>query len=320
MTQTFASTDGTPLAYTLYEPEGEATCGVLISAGTGFPQRLYAKFAAYLASKGARVLTFDYRGIGGSRPENLAELHMDYADWGRMDQEAAVQFLASKCAGLPLYHVGHSVGGLHFGFVESHALISRHAFIGCGTGSFLRHHLWFLPAALTLWYLVGPWHLWRQGYIAKGRWWTGEDLPAGAYRDWRRWCHRLSYFESELDGPLSPHWFDKVEAPIQSWIFSDDPIANAKSAPRCLSLYQKAQSHLILREPYDIGAKKVGHSGMFSSKAIGFWPEVWDWLEKGRRPNNEDDMGEIERRDEDERDSAVQRAATDQFSIFPALK
>lgn len=303
---TFTASDGYTLGGSLFEPAADVTCGVLISAGTGFPQHLYARLATYLAERGARVLTFDYRGIGASRPKDLAALKMDYADWGRLDQNSAALELRRLCPDLPLYHIGHSVGALHLGFAENQHLFTRHAFIGAGTGSMTKHHRWFVPSALTLWYLVGPWHMARQGYVAKGRWWKGEDLPAGVYRDWRRWCHRRDYFEGELD-QLLPHHFAAVTAPIQSWTFTDDPIATPRASRSCLDLYPKADSHLMVRKPKDIGAKKVGHSGAFSSRSMGFWPEVWAWLEKGYRPNS-NDMGASGRAEDEINRSARLRA------------
>lgn len=300
----FRSVDGYELAATIYEPEQGATCGILITAGTGFPQRLYTKMATWLAARGARVMTFDYRGIGGSRPGDLASLEMDYADWGRKDQEAAGQHLKSLCPDLPLYHVAHSVGGLHFGFCESFDLFDRHAFLSVGVGSVMTHKWWFIPAALTLWYLVGPWHLWRQGYVAKGRWWTGEDLPRGVYRDWRRWCHQRGYMNKELEGPLKPHWYDQVSAPIQSWAFTDDPIATPEASRRALAMYPEANTGIIIRSPKDFGVRSIAHSGAFSSKAMALWPEVWDWLEKGRRPKTVQ-PGEGERRERARMDEAL---------------
>jgi len=281
----FVAGDGYELAATIYEPvQGAPICGVLITAGTGFPQRLYAKLASWLAEQGALVMTFDYRGIGGSRPEDLAALEMDYADWGRLDQEVAGQYLQALCPDVPFYHIAHSVGGLHFGFCQSFDLFQRHAFLSVGVGSMTTHKPWFVPMALTLWYLVGPWHLRRQGYVAKGRWWTGEDLPHGVYRDWRRWCHQSGYMNVELEGPLKPHWYDQVTAPIQSWAFTDDPIATPEASRRTLAMYPAADAQMIVRTPGQVGVKRVGHSGAFSSKTAALWPEVWAWLSEGQRP------------------------------------
>ena len=41
---------------------------VLIVSAMGVPQRFYADFAEWLASQGHAVMSFDYRGVGESRP------------------------------------------------------------------------------------------------------------------------------------------------------------------------------------------------------------------------------------------------------------
>ena len=81
--------DGYPLSMRLIA-HPEPTLAVLVSSGTGFPKGFYERFARHLAGRGAAVLTYDYRGIAGSRPDDLAALGMDYPDWGRLDMPAAL--------------------------------------------------------------------------------------------------------------------------------------------------------------------------------------------------------------------------------------
>ena len=57
------------------------------------PKGFYDRFAWHLAGLGAVVLTYDFRGIAGSRPEDLAAMQMDYPDWGRLDMPAALEAL-----------------------------------------------------------------------------------------------------------------------------------------------------------------------------------------------------------------------------------
>ncbi len=73
--------DGYPLSMRLISAESPAVA-VLVSSGTGFPKGFYDRFARHLASKGAVVLTYDFRGIAGSRPDDLAAMEMDYPRLG----------------------------------------------------------------------------------------------------------------------------------------------------------------------------------------------------------------------------------------------
>ena len=60
---TLRAADGHGIGATVF---GEGDRAALIMPATGVPQSYYAKYAAYLADRGFRVLTFDYRGIGRS--------------------------------------------------------------------------------------------------------------------------------------------------------------------------------------------------------------------------------------------------------------
>ena len=114
---------------------------MLLSAGTGFPRQYYRHTAAYLASKGAFVLTFDYRGIGGSGSGDLRGSAIDYPDWGRLDMPAALDALAASAPGLPLTHIGHSIGGSFVGLMHNHNRIDRQALVAVGSGYWKHHHL-----------------------------------------------------------------------------------------------------------------------------------------------------------------------------------
>ena len=51
-----------------YAPDATPLAAVLIAPAMGVNQDYYADFAAWLAREGYLVLTFDYRGMGASRP------------------------------------------------------------------------------------------------------------------------------------------------------------------------------------------------------------------------------------------------------------
>ena len=91
---TIPAPDGYPLSMRLVSAP-KPTVAVLVSSGTGFPKGFYDRFARHLASRGAAVLTYDFRGIAGSRPDDLAAMQMDYPDWGRLDMPAALDALPS---------------------------------------------------------------------------------------------------------------------------------------------------------------------------------------------------------------------------------
>ncbi|CAM3221072.1 hypothetical protein EMST110833_02030 [Empedobacter stercoris] len=52
----------------------------MISSAIGVKQSFYTKFAIYLANKGYLVFTYDYRGIGDSKPNNLKNFKANFID------------------------------------------------------------------------------------------------------------------------------------------------------------------------------------------------------------------------------------------------
>ncbi len=282
------TSEGWSLDATMFRSESPRMA-VLVSAGTGFPRGFYARFARWMAARGAVVLTYDYRGIGGSRPEDLAAMQMDYPDWGRLDMPAALKALKAAAPELPVFHVGHSVGGHFVGFMPNQDQIARHAFVSVGSGWWGGHHRTYNPAELFFWFGLGPRHIRRHGYVKSGGWWRGTDLPRGVFETWRRWCLKPAYFLGELaEGRLEPQQFAAVRAPIRSWIFPDDPIATPRTAARLMQAYANAPTEIVVRTPGDFGVKRVGHEGAFRKGMEPLWEEILEWFESGlsERPSD----------------------------------
>ena len=94
----FQRVDGYSLAATLFMPRGPRHHAVLINSATAVPRKIYAGFASYLAGRGCVVLTYDYRGTGGSQkamvgynqPKSLVGFKASMSDWAALDVTAAV--------------------------------------------------------------------------------------------------------------------------------------------------------------------------------------------------------------------------------------
>ncbi len=273
----FAASDGWMLEGDIFQGT-RPTVAVLVSAGTGFPRRFYSEMARYLAQQGAIVLTYDYRGIGGSHADDVATSGIDYPDWGRLDMPAAVDTLQIAAPDLPITHIGHSVGGHFIGLMPNHTKIARHAFLSVGTGFWRNHHLKSIPFELLFWWGIGGYSLMRYGFIKPIGGWQGEPLPPKLFKTWRRWSHRRSYFQSEYSSTMAPHHYDKVTAPIRSWVFSDDPIATPAAAKDLLASYPSAPTEIVMRTAAEIGVKRIGHEGAVRKGRERLWAEVFEWL------------------------------------------
>ncbi|MEM6905176.1 MAG: alpha/beta hydrolase [Pseudomonadota bacterium] len=267
--------DGVGLSAKLFLGEAPR-CAVIISSGTGFPQHFYAALASYLARRGAVVLTYDYRGIDGSG-EAADFARIDIPDWGRFDLAAMIALMGARFRGLPLGHLGHSVGGHLIGFAPNQAEISRHALVCCGSGTWFKHWPSRWPLELFFWWGIGPSSIARFGRVTAKGGWRGADLPPQVFRTWRRWAHRAGYYQRDLPG-LQPHSFDEVTAPIRSWIYTDDGIATPGTAADTLASYSAARSEVVVARPEDYDLPAIGHQGAFKSGREALWAPWWDWL------------------------------------------
>ncbi|MDA9009467.1 alpha/beta hydrolase [Alphaproteobacteria bacterium] len=116
------------------------------------------------------------------------------------------------------------------------------------------------------------------GFMPSDFGWKGMALPKGVFTTWKRWCHNPSYYEDELKSSLRPHHFDAVTAPIKSWIYTDDPIANTETAPDILRCYTKAPSEIVIQKPSELGVKAVGHQSAFRRGNEQLWDQWWNWF------------------------------------------
>ncbi|MBL4616487.1 MAG: alpha/beta fold hydrolase [Robiginitomaculum sp.] len=254
--------------------------GLLISSATAVTTEFYTHFARHAASRGFACLLYDCRGVGSSRPEQLKGFSANMVDWGKLDAPAALDELQRQAPDLPLFTIGHSVGGHFIGFMDNHNKITANALVAVGSGYWGVHRAteWLLE--FLFFYLIGPLNIWRNGYLKHQGKWQGTDLPAGVYWQWRKWCLTKEYLAKDLaSGKLGEHWFDKVSSPIRSYGFSDDPVVTPKSLAKTLGWYSNSPQETVWVEANANGLGKIGHMGMFSRRNAKFWDQPLNWFE-----------------------------------------
>ena len=131
----FKAADGFALQGRVYGEPAHCRSAVLIVPAMGVPQRFYADFAQWLVGQGHAVMSFDYRGMGESRPaqmkHSLRGLQADINTWAEQDTSAALAWLDAQVAkDTPIHWRGHSLGGQIFGMVPNRARVSRVVTIG----------------------------------------------------------------------------------------------------------------------------------------------------------------------------------------------
>lgn len=279
-TLTIPSRDGFPLVASRFHPaDGNAAAPiVLINAATGVKRGYYRHFAAYLAADGFEVLTYDYRGIGDSRPASLRGFAATMAQWGTEDLSGVLAWLATTMPARPVLAVGHSVGGQIVGLTpENHRLAALYGVAAqCGYWG-----LWPAPRKymlLPFWFLLLPSLTALLGYFPSSRLGLGEDLPAEVAREWARWCGNRRYMVDRRGAPL-PQTFDRFTAPLCALSFADDVFAPRAAVARLVSFYTAAPCEHRHLAPGEVGVARIGHFGFFQERFRDtLWQPARAWL------------------------------------------
>jgi predicted alpha/beta hydrolase len=254
---------------------------VIINAATGVLARYYHRYARFLAERGFNVLTYDYRGIGRSRPRNLKGCGFRWRDWGELDFDAAIAFARGRFPDAPLLVVGHSIGGFLPGFAEGAVHIERMLTVGAQYAYFRDYEASQRVKMVLKWHLAMPVLTGICGYFPGRRLGWLEDLPAGVAMEWsfRRARMEASYPSHERADILAR--FAAVRATILAICVSDDDIATPAAVSRALAYYSNSTSSQIQLSPDELGFDTLGHFGLFHARhELGFWRTTAEWLSK----------------------------------------
>src|ERR1700733_12310999 len=109
---------------------GPGSGTVIVNPATGVRADYYHFYARFLAESGFDAITYDYRGIGASRPPRLKGSGIRWRDWGEYDFDAVVRWARKRDASHPLQVIGHSIGGFLPGFAAAAPEIDRMLTVG----------------------------------------------------------------------------------------------------------------------------------------------------------------------------------------------
>ncbi len=87
-----SAADGYSLAASHFDASPTDTV-VLINSATAVPRQFYERLASYFQSRGWSAVTYDYRGIGESKPRSLRGFNATMRDWALLDMTAVVNWV-----------------------------------------------------------------------------------------------------------------------------------------------------------------------------------------------------------------------------------
>ena len=285
MSLDIACADGVTLGGHLWSPVAPPLGTVIINPATGVLARYYHRYAAYLAAHGFAVLTYDYRGIGLSRPARLRGSGIRWRDWGERDFEAVIAFAHARDPHGSIAVVGHSIGGFLIGFAPSATRIDRVLTVGAQYAYWRDYAVARRRRLVLRWHVVMPALTRVLGYFPGKRLGWLEDLPAGVAMEWsgRRARMEASYPTKERAGILAR--FAAVGAPILAVTMSDDDYATEAALRRTLAYYPGSDRRTVMLTPAALDVEDVGHFSLFHTRhAATFWRSTLRWLRDGEDP------------------------------------
>lgn len=279
---TVVTSDGFELHATTFGDAVTCRGAVLIAPAMGVEQHYYAAFAQWLAEQGFFVATFDYRGMGHSRPaqyrRSLRGFEADVMTWATRDCAAMVDFVAGRVGDSPLLWIGHSLGGQILALVPNRQRVVAMLTVATGSGYWRENAAKLRMLVWWLWYVLVPVMLRLHGYFPGRRLRKVGDLPAGVMRQWRDWCLHRDYVVGH-EGDDVRRRYAEVTTPILSLSFTDDEFMSRANIESLHGFYSGAPREMKRISPRQIGARAIGHFGFFGRRfADALWPQAGAWL------------------------------------------
>jgi len=277
---TISAGDAQPLALTCFEPcPGPVLVNVLFLPGIGVPRRVFRPLGEWLAGRGIRSLSLDYRGVGDSLAAGaLASASLSV--WATRDATAALAYVRAQFEDDPVL-IAHSFAGQALGLAsELHRV--RGAIL---LGSQLAHvHHWHGLNRLRVelfWRVLLPLSSRVSDPIPK--WVVGEPLPVGVVREWARWGTSGDWLFSHV--PDARERFAAFRAPLVAYGAWDDPIAPPSSVDALLACFTGTRAKRIAIERGDLPSPSVGHLGLFRRvPGASVWPQFERFVLECSRP------------------------------------
>jgi predicted alpha/beta hydrolase len=281
----FTCSDGVTIGGHLWRAPGAPAGAVLVNPATGVLARYYHRYARFLAQHGFDVLTYDYRGIGASRPDRLRGCGYRWRDWGERDFSAALRFVDAYRRSEPLLVVGHSIGGFLPGLAANARLIDRMLTVGA-------QYAWWRDYAperrvplFLKWHIAMPAMTALCGYFPGRRLGWLEDLPAGVANEWSFRGPRFERSHPVQERQAVLARVANVRAAILAVSVSDDEFGTLPAVRRALRYYSGAARTLVQLTPTVYGREAIGHFSLFhDSFADTFWVDTLAWLRDGTNP------------------------------------
>lgn len=169
----------------LFLPEKSNNKFLLINSATGVKQHIYFSFAEFFSEKGFTVFTYDYRGIGLSKPKKMKGFNASMRIWGTEDYKTVTGYIKNYFPGHQKYCLGHSVGALILGMNKDSEIFEEFIFVGTQNAFVGNLKLRTKIEAYLGFGIAQPLTTTVLGYFPAQWFGLGESLPKNCAYDWR---------------------------------------------------------------------------------------------------------------------------------------
>lgn len=177
--------DGNQIVAHIFKPEKSNNKLLLINSATGVKQQIYFSFAQFFALNGFVVITYDYSGIGLSKPQKMRNSTASMRTWGTQDYKTLTQFIINNFSDYKKFCLGHSVGALILGMNKDSEIFDELIFVGT-QNAFVGNLKWRTKIEAFLGFgLAQPLSTELLGYFPAHWFGIGESLPKNCAYDWR---------------------------------------------------------------------------------------------------------------------------------------
>ena len=271
--------DQFPISVKIFEPEIPNRKLLVINSATGVRQQVYFSFAKYLAEQGFTVITYDYRGIGESKPRKMKGFEASMRIWGTNDFKTVTTFIKENYPDYTKFCLGHSVGALILGMNEDSVIFKKFIFVAT-QDAYIGHLSWRVAVTAALGFGIAvPVTVILKGYFPAHRFGLGESLPKGSAYDWRtlilnkKSTGRLyEKIEKDHSKDLNQEAFI-IHAEDDTWVTMKgmESLMN-NSYPNMKKTYQEIK---VSESP----KKQVGHINFFRSYNRSLWKIILDKIQ-----------------------------------------
>ena len=279
MQQLFLKTsDHNLISITVFEPQNPNGKLLLINSATGVKQQVYFSFAKYFAENGFTAITYDYKGIGESKPKKMNGFHATMRIWGTDDFKTVTDFIKKNYQNHQKFCLGHSVGALIIGMNENAHIFDKFIFVATQDAYIGNLKANIAASAVLGFGIAVPLTTKFFGYFPAHRFGLGESLPKGVAYDWRTLILNKKS-TSRLYEKIATHFSKDLKQETFIIHAEDDPWVTMKGMENLMNnVYPHLKKTYREIKVSDSEKGEIGHINFFRSFNKSLWKIVLNEL------------------------------------------